>query len=243
MKTRIGINGLGRSGRQALKAILQRYPDTLEVVAVNDLGDPPTIAWLFKHDSNYGAYPGAVEARDGRMIVDGHEIALSQERDPADSQLRAPSTGYASLNLAHYVGQLLLSRQRPLLLLSLMAVLAGLFILAGPHYSRTISLDKTGQQVILTRPRWFFLTRTETYPLQNIFEIRADWDRERTRRAGRKYRVELVIGHSEGTPLSRDYLFYKTVFPLTESYRYDRETAQGIVAEIRGFLGKREVTA
>ncbi len=170
-------------------------------------------------------------------------IKASQERDPADSQLRAPSTGYASLNLAHYVGQLLLSRQRPLLLLSLMAVLAGLFILAGPHYSRTISLDKTGQQVILTRPRWFFLTRTETYPLQNIFEIRADWDRERTRRAGRKYRVELVIGHSEGTPLSRDYLFYKTVFPLTESYRYDRETAQGIVAEIRGFLGKREVTA
>jgi|GEM_PF-2329581 len=170
-------------------------------------------------------------------------IKASQERDPADSQLRAPSTGYASLNLAHYVGQLLLSRQRPLLLLSLMAVLAGLFILAGPHYSRTISLDKTGQQVILTRPRWFFLTRTKTYPLQNIFEIRADWDRERTRRAGRKYRVELVIGHSEGTPLSRDYLFYKTVFPLTESYRYDWETAQGIAAEIRGFLGKREVTA
>jgi glyceraldehyde 3-phosphate dehydrogenase len=86
MKTRIGINGLGRSGRQALKAILQRYPDTLTVVAANDLGDLETIAWLFAHDSNYGAYPGAVEARGDRMIVDGHEIVLSQERDPADIQ-------------------------------------------------------------------------------------------------------------------------------------------------------------
>ena len=84
MTTRIGINGLGRSGRQALKAILLRYPDTLEVVAANDLGDPATIAWLFAHDSNYGAYPGEVELQGSSMIVDGHPIALSQERSPAD---------------------------------------------------------------------------------------------------------------------------------------------------------------
>jgi glyceraldehyde 3-phosphate dehydrogenase len=94
MKTRIGINGLGRSGRQALKAILQRYPDTLEVVAANDLGDPATIAWLFAHDSNYGAYPGVVEldddARQGvTMVVDGTCIALSQEPDPAKLRWRA----------------------------------------------------------------------------------------------------------------------------------------------------------
>jgi glyceraldehyde 3-phosphate dehydrogenase len=89
MRTRIGINGLGRSGRQALKAILQRYPDTLEVVAANDLGDPATVAWLFAHDSNYGPYPGevglesAVESRGTTMVVDGRPIALSQEPDPA----------------------------------------------------------------------------------------------------------------------------------------------------------------
>jgi hypothetical protein len=167
-------------------------------------------------------------------------IKASQERDPADSQLRTPSTGYASLNLAHYVGQLLLSRERPLLLLSALAVLVGLVSLAAPHRSRTVTLDKARQQVTLTRPRWFFLTRVETYPLSSISTVRTDWDRARRQPTDRKYRVELVIGHSEGAPLSHDYLFYKTVYPLTESYRSDRETAQEMVAQIRGFLGKQE---
>jgi glyceraldehyde 3-phosphate dehydrogenase len=83
MKAKIGINGLGRSGRQALKAILQRYPDTLEVVAVNDLGDPRTMAWLFAHDSNYGAYPGVVRVTEDMMIVDSQAIRILKEPDPA----------------------------------------------------------------------------------------------------------------------------------------------------------------
>ena len=83
MKTRIGINGLGRSGRQALKALLERYPETLQVVAVNDLGDPHTMAWLFAHDSNYGAYGGTVELKGRSMVVDGREIVMTQEPDPA----------------------------------------------------------------------------------------------------------------------------------------------------------------
>jgi glyceraldehyde 3-phosphate dehydrogenase len=83
MKARVGINGLGRSGRQALKAILQRYPDTLEVVAANDLGDPETMAWLFAHDSNYGAFPGTVKIKNKTMIIDDQEITILTERDPA----------------------------------------------------------------------------------------------------------------------------------------------------------------
>ena len=83
MKTRIGINGFGRSGRQALKAILERYPDMLEVVAVNDLGDPNTMAWLFAHDSNYGAYPGTVKVTGDAMIVDSQRIKILKEPDPA----------------------------------------------------------------------------------------------------------------------------------------------------------------
>jgi glyceraldehyde 3-phosphate dehydrogenase len=83
MVTRIGINGLGRSGRQALKAILERYPNTLQVAAVNDLGDPQTMAWLFAHDSNYGHYRGTVEVAGSAMVVDGHEIAILNEPDPA----------------------------------------------------------------------------------------------------------------------------------------------------------------
>jgi glyceraldehyde 3-phosphate dehydrogenase len=83
MKARIGINGLGRSGRQALKAVVERYPDTLEVVAVNDIGEPQTMAWLFAHDSNYGAYPGTVEFTGEAMVVDGREIKMLKEPDPA----------------------------------------------------------------------------------------------------------------------------------------------------------------
>ena len=84
MKARIGINGLGRSGRQALKAIIERYPDTLEVVAVNDIGEPETMAWLFAHDSNYGTYPGTVEFTGNAMVVDGREIKILKEPDPAN---------------------------------------------------------------------------------------------------------------------------------------------------------------
>jgi glyceraldehyde 3-phosphate dehydrogenase len=83
MKTRVGINGFGRSGRQALKAIIERYPDTLQVVAVNDLGDPETMAWLFAHDSNYGAFSGTVEVRDDAMLINGREIKILKEPDPA----------------------------------------------------------------------------------------------------------------------------------------------------------------
>ena len=83
MTVRVGINGFGRIGRQVLKAMLERYPDDMEVVAFNDLGDLNTMAHLFRYDSNYGVYPGAVEVVDGALIVDGNEIKALSERDPA----------------------------------------------------------------------------------------------------------------------------------------------------------------
>ena len=83
MSTRIGINGFGRIGRLALKAIMQRYPDKLEVVAVNDLTDAKSNAHLLKYDSNYGAYPGKVEATADSIVVDGQPIKVLAERDPA----------------------------------------------------------------------------------------------------------------------------------------------------------------
>ncbi len=82
MATRVGINGFGRIGRQSLKALIERAPD-IEVVAVNDLVDPKMNALLFKHDSTYGAYPGDVRAGDASIIVDGREIKILAERDPA----------------------------------------------------------------------------------------------------------------------------------------------------------------
>lgn len=83
MSTRIGINGFGRIGRQTLKAILERHPDELEVVAVNDLADDETNAHLFKYDSTYGRYDGEVRAGDHEIVVDGHSIRSFSEKDPA----------------------------------------------------------------------------------------------------------------------------------------------------------------
>jgi len=83
MAIRVGVNGFGRIGRQVLKAIMEYYPGDIEVVAFNDLGDLNTMAHLFRYDSNYGVYPGAVEATDGALIVDGNEIKALSERDPA----------------------------------------------------------------------------------------------------------------------------------------------------------------
>src|SRR5579864_4311554 len=82
MAIRVGINGFGRIGRQVLKALLDRHPDDVEVVAINDLFDTATNAHLFKYDSNYGVYPGDVEARANSFVVDGQEIAVTAEREP-----------------------------------------------------------------------------------------------------------------------------------------------------------------
>jgi glyceraldehyde 3-phosphate dehydrogenase len=80
---RLGINGFGRIGRQVLKAVLTRYPTSLQVVAVNDLFDVATNAHLFKYDTNYGRYPGEVGVRKDSLIIDGRPIKSLAYRDPA----------------------------------------------------------------------------------------------------------------------------------------------------------------
>ena len=84
MATRVGINGFGRIGRQVLRAIIERHPDKLEVAAVNDLSGPETNAHLLKYDTNYGRYPGSVEAADGEIVIDGTAVKVLAERNPAD---------------------------------------------------------------------------------------------------------------------------------------------------------------
>jgi glyceraldehyde 3-phosphate dehydrogenase len=84
MSTKIGINGFGRIGRQVFKAIRDNYGDSLEVVAVNDIGDVPTMAHLLKYDSNYGRFEGTVKAATGGIEVDGELLKVLAERDPAN---------------------------------------------------------------------------------------------------------------------------------------------------------------
>jgi glyceraldehyde 3-phosphate dehydrogenase len=84
MTTKVGINGFGRIGRQVLKAIKDFHPDTLEVVAFNDIGDLKTMAHLLKYDSNYGRYDGTVEVKEDKLFVDGKEIKVFKETDPSN---------------------------------------------------------------------------------------------------------------------------------------------------------------
>jgi glyceraldehyde 3-phosphate dehydrogenase len=83
MAVRVGINGFGRIGRQSMRAIMERHPDTLEVVAVNDLVDTETNAHLVKYDSTYGRFPGTVRAEGDALVVNDHRVQVFAERDPA----------------------------------------------------------------------------------------------------------------------------------------------------------------
>ncbi len=82
MAVRVGINGFGRIGRQSLKAMIERTP-SVEVVAINDLVETEMNALLFKYDSTYGRYPGTVDHTDDALIIDGREIKVLKEKDPA----------------------------------------------------------------------------------------------------------------------------------------------------------------
>lgn len=98
MAVRVGVNGFGRIGRLVLKAGLRNK--NLEFVAVNDLTDANTLAHLFKYDSNFGQHSGSVESKNSSIVIDGKEIKVLAERDPAklpwkdlDVQVVIESTG------------------------------------------------------------------------------------------------------------------------------------------------------
>lgn len=82
MTTKVGINGFGRIGRQVLKAIMERHPGDLEVVAVNDLFDAQTNAHLFKYDSNYGIFDGTVLVSGTDLVINGKTLKVFSEKDP-----------------------------------------------------------------------------------------------------------------------------------------------------------------
>src|SRR6266540_5544022 len=83
MTVKVGINGFGRIGRQVLKAIRDMYPNDLEVVAFNDIGDMKTMAHLLKYDSNYGRFDGTVEVAEDGLVIDGKKVKGFKETDPA----------------------------------------------------------------------------------------------------------------------------------------------------------------
>ena len=82
MKVKVGINGFGRIGRQSFKAMIENYPDVIDVVAINDLVSPEVNAHLLKYDSNYGGFPGTVEVAGNDLVVNGNRLLVLAERDP-----------------------------------------------------------------------------------------------------------------------------------------------------------------
>ena len=83
-KVKVGINGFGRIGRLVFKTILERHPDTLEVVAVNDLFDAKQNAQLLKYDSTYGTWKKKVEVVENDIVVEGKHVKVFAEKDPAN---------------------------------------------------------------------------------------------------------------------------------------------------------------
>ena len=83
MTVRVAINGFGRIGRLALRTMLERHTKDLTVVAINDMADLPTNAHLLRYDSTYGIFPGKIEVGEGILKVDGENISVINQKDPA----------------------------------------------------------------------------------------------------------------------------------------------------------------
>ena len=84
MAVKVGINGFGRIGRQAFKAMVANYADEIEVVAINDLFPPESFSLLLRHDSVYGEFEGTVEAKGDVLVVNGKEIKFFAKRNPSE---------------------------------------------------------------------------------------------------------------------------------------------------------------
>jgi glyceraldehyde 3-phosphate dehydrogenase len=82
MAVKFAINGFGRIGRCILRAALQRN-ESMEIVAINDIDKPSTLAHLFKYDSVHRTWPGSVKATEKGLVIEGREIIVSAEKDPA----------------------------------------------------------------------------------------------------------------------------------------------------------------
>ena len=93
MPVKIGINGFGRIGRQSLRTMLERHPDTLQVTAINDIADLATNAHLFRHDSNYGRFPGRVETRNGELRINDWTVKVFSEREPSAGSVHPGGEG------------------------------------------------------------------------------------------------------------------------------------------------------
>ena len=93
-KVKIGINGFGRIGRLVFRAAEAR--ENVEVVAINDLVDVDYMAYMLKYDSTHGKFEGTVDVKDGKLIVNGREIRVTAEKNPANLDWKAVGADYVA---------------------------------------------------------------------------------------------------------------------------------------------------
>ena len=84
MSKRVAINGFGRIGRNFFRAVYENYWDQIEIVSINDLFEPKYLAYVLKYDTVFGRFKGTVEAKEKALVIDGKEIPVTAERDPAN---------------------------------------------------------------------------------------------------------------------------------------------------------------
>jgi hypothetical protein len=147
--------------------------------------------------------------------------------------------GEIGIELAYHAGRALVSR-RSFLFLGVFGLIVGVIILLGPNRNQKFTLDKSQQQMKVKRPRWFFRASTAVYSLQDVSNVRVERDRMARSKKKHRYRVHLVANHSEGVPLTPNYVQYVELLPLSEAYRYDQKEAQDIADRIRAFLQNSE---
>ena len=83
MAIKVGINGFGRIGRLVYRAALEQGIKDLDIIAVNDLTDASTLAYLLKYDSNFGVLPFEVKSDSDSIVVDGKKVKVLSEKDPS----------------------------------------------------------------------------------------------------------------------------------------------------------------
>ena len=142
----------------------------------------------------------------------------------------------ATFRFAYQITKQTTSGLRPIIFLGVLGLIAGLTILLGPNRSDTVIFDKANKRLTLKQPRWFFRSEIETYPFEDIAEVRVERDRSSGTNNMNNYGVNLVLSHSQGTPLTNNYIHYKTVFPLSQSYRQDYQSSQTMVDTILNFI-------
>lgn len=148
--------------------------------------------------------------------------------------------GEIGIELAYHAGRVLIS-QGCFLALGIFGLIVGVIILLGPNRNRKFTLDKSQQQMKVKRPRWFFRSSTAAYNLQDVSNVRVERDRMAISKKKHCYRVHLLANHSEGVPLTPNYIQYVEVLPLSEAYRYDQKKAQETADSIRAFLQNSDV--